>query len=107
LLAVGGVSAPQDECCIDSNVEYNQEGGVLLAVELLVALNGRHIKGQLKIRQGGCTAPIEFGSLSGTRMDLSGKSDRWGKIELAGALRDETVAGVLRWEKAEKSRKRG
>jgi hypothetical protein len=107
LLAVGGVSAPQDECCIDSNVEYNQEGGDLLGVELLVALNGRHIKGQLKIRQGGCTAPIEFGSLTGTRMDLSGKSDRWGKIELAGDLRDDTVAGVLPLEKAEKSRKCG
>jgi hypothetical protein len=31
----------------------------------------------------------------GTKTDLSGKSDRWGKIELAGALRDDTVAGVL------------
>lgn len=40
-------------------------------------------------------------------MDLSGKSDRWGKVELAGALRDDTVAGVLRWEKAEESRKCG
>jgi hypothetical protein len=45
-----------------------QEGGDLLGVELLEALNGRHIKGQLKIRQGGCTAPIElFGSLTGDK----------------------------------------
>jgi hypothetical protein len=43
----------------------------------------------------------------GTKTDLSGKSDRWGKIELAGALRDDTVAGMLPLEKAEKSRKCG
>jgi hypothetical protein len=45
----------------------------LLEVELLVTLNGS-IKRQLKIHQGGGSAPIElFGSLTGTRMDLSGK----------------------------------
>jgi hypothetical protein len=73
LLAVGGVSAQQGESCIHSSVEYNEEGGDLLEVELLVTLNGS-IKRQLKIHQGGGSAPIElFGSLTGTRMDLFGK----------------------------------
>ena len=42
-----------------------QEGGGLAWSGVARGLNGRHIKGQLKIRQGGCTAPIElFGSLT-------------------------------------------
>jgi hypothetical protein len=49
-----------------------------------------------------------FGSLTrGQKRISSAKADRWGKIELAGDFRDDTVAGVLPLEKAEKSRKCG
>jgi hypothetical protein len=102
LLAVGGIQAQQDESHIYSNVEYNEEGGDLLGVELLVTVNGTHVKGQLKIYEGGCAAPTEVsGLLAGTRMDLSGKSDMYGKIELVGTIRGDTLAGVLQLEKAE------
>jgi hypothetical protein len=105
LLAVGGVSAQQDESYIYSNVEYNKEGGDLLGVELLLTHDGSHVRGQLKIYQGGCTDPIEvLGSLTGTRMDVSGKSDMFGDIELMGTLRDDTFAGRLRLGKAEKAK---
>lgn len=105
-LPVGGISAQQDESYIYSNVQYNEEGGDLLGVELLLTLNGSHVRGQLRIYQGCCTDPIDvLGSLTGTRMDVSGKSDMYGKIELIGTLRDDAVAGVLRLEKAEKTEK--
>jgi hypothetical protein len=106
LLAVGGISAQQEENHVYSDVKYNKEGGDLLGVELLLTLNGSHVRGQLKIYQGGCTDPIEIlGSLTGTRMDVSGRSDMYGKVELIGTLRDNAVAGVLRLEKAEKTEK--
>ncbi len=105
LFAVG-MRAQQDETSIYSNVEYNQEGGDLLGVELRVTTNGASIEGQLKIYEGGCAAPVSVsGSLTGTRMDLSGKSDEYGKIELTGTLRDATVAGILLMEKAGKPEK--
>ena len=106
LVAVGGVSAQQDEGYIYSNVEYNEEGRDLLGVELLLTLDGSHVRGQLKVYQGGCTDPIEVhGSLTGTGMDVSGKSNLYGKVELIGTLRDDAVAGVLRLEKADKTEK--
>jgi hypothetical protein len=87
-----------------ANVDYNEQDGDLLGVELLATLEGS-IKGQLKIHPGGGTAPIGlFGSLTRTRMDLSGKSDRCGQDRTRGAVRNDTVAGVLRLEKGGKSR---
>jgi|ERR1700688_3501655 len=106
LLAVGGIQAQQDESHIYSNVEYNEEGGDLLGVELSVTVSGSHVKGQLKIYEGGCAAPMEVsGSQVGTRIDLSGKSDVYGRIELLGTIRDDKVVGVLRLGKAGKPEK--
>jgi hypothetical protein len=100
------MGAQQDESRIYSNVEYNQEGGDLLGVEVQLTTNGAKIKGQLKIYQGGCAAPVAVsGSLIGDRMNLSGGSEEYGKIELAGTIRDTTVEGILRMEKAGKPEK--
>lgn len=85
-----------------------QEGGDLLGAELLGAqwqANQRATQdssGWL-YRSNGVVWFVD----KGAKTDLSGKSDRWGKIELAGDLRDDTVAGLLPLEKAEKSRKCG
>ena len=101
-----GVCAQQDESRIYSNVEYNKEGGDLLGFELLVTTDGTEIKGQLKIYEGGCAAPVDVsGSLAGTTMDLSGKSDVYGTIELVGTIRDAKVLAVLRIGKGAKPEK--
>jgi hypothetical protein len=106
VLVVVSMGAQQDESRIYSNVEYNQEGGDLLGVEVQLTTNGAKIKGQLKIYQGGCAAPVAVsGSLIGDRMNLSGGSEEYGKIELAGTIRDTTFEGILRMEKAGKPEK--
>jgi hypothetical protein len=105
-LVVVSMGAQQDESRIYSNVEYNQEGGDLLGVEVQLTTNGAKIKGQLKIYQGGCAAPVAVsGSLIEGKMDLSDRSEEYGKVELAGTIRDTTVDGVLHREKAEKPEK--
>jgi hypothetical protein len=105
LIAVG-MHAQQNESRIYSNVEYNEEGGDLLGVELRVTTNGSHATGELKIYEGGCASPVEMsGSLTGNKLDLSGKSDMYGKIKFAGAIRDEKIEGVLSLEKSEKPEK--
>src|ERR1700688_4574910 len=108
LLAVGGIQAQQDESHIYSNVEYNEEGGDLLGVELSVTVSGSHVKGQLKIYEGGCAAPMEVsGSQVGTRIDLPVRamymagSNCWARF---GTTRSW---GYCDWEKRENLRKCG
>ena len=101
-----GMCAQQGESRIYSNVEYNEEGGDLLGVEFRVITNGSHVTGQLKIYEGGCASPVEMsGSLTGGKLDVTGKNDTYGKIELAGDIRNEKIEGTLRLEKSEKPEK--
>jgi hypothetical protein len=105
-LVLVSMGAQQDQSRIYSNVEYNEEGGDLLGVEVQLTTNGAQIRGQLKIYQGGCAAPVDVsGSLIGGKVDLSGKSEEYGKIELAGMIRDATIQGILHMEKAAKPEK--
>jgi hypothetical protein len=106
LIESAGTWAQQSEGRIYSNLEYNEEGGDLLGVELQITSDAGQVKGQLKIYEGGCAAPMAVsGWLTGSRIQLSGKSDGYGKIELVGTIRDDAFSGVLRLEKGEKPEK--
>jgi hypothetical protein len=99
--------AQQAQNRIYSNVEYNEEGGDLLGVELTISVNGSHVSGQLKIYQGGCADPTPVvGSLMGNKLNVSGAGNGLGKVELAGNLDADAVTGILKTanEKGEKIR---
>jgi hypothetical protein len=92
---------------IYSNVEYNEEGGDLLGVELEISNNSGQIKGNLKIYEGGCAAPIAVtGSLTDSKIEVSGTGEGYGKVELTGRLVGGVITGMLRVgdEKGEKVR---
>jgi hypothetical protein len=101
LLAVGGVSAQQDESCIYSKVEYNEAGRDLSGVELLVSLKGR-IKRATQDSSGWwyrSNRVVWFAGKdkNGLRQEATG-----GARSNSRAVRDDPMAGVLRRKKAEK-----
>lgn len=98
LILAGDARAQQAH--IYSNVEYNEEGGDLLGVEVQISTDGGHVKGELKIYEGGCAVPTAVsGSSSAGRIEISGKNGMYGRIELIGTVREDTINGVLRLEK--------
>jgi hypothetical protein len=100
------VNAERTEQRIYSNVEYNEEGGDLLGTELELTIHEGGVDGHLKIYQGGCADPIQVtGTLSGNEVHVSGQRENYGKIELAGTVRDSSFSGSLRIEKAKTTQK--
>jgi hypothetical protein len=90
------------EQCIYSNVEYNEEGGDLLGTELDFTANEGRVDGHVKIYQGGCGDPVSItGSLSNDKLQVSGRSDAYGRIEITGTVRRTGFEGILRLEKAQ------
>jgi hypothetical protein len=89
-----------------SNVEYNEEGGDLLGIELDVTITGSRIDGTLKVYQGACAGPIRVtGSLSGNDVHLSGRSDVYGRTEITGRVSGGRMSGSLRLEKGQSPEK--
>jgi hypothetical protein len=102
LVSVAALACAQEsQARIYSSVEYNEEGGDLLGLEIRILPSEGHISGELKIYEGGCAQPIAVvGSLALGKLDVSGKSDAYGKIELDGTLSSEALTGTLRMEGA-------
>lgn len=102
ILGFLGAHAQQPETHIYSNVEYNEDGGDLLGFELVLTANGSHANGQLKIYEGGCASPTPVsGSISGAKIQLTGASEAYGKIEVVGTVRKGALDASVRLEKGE------
>jgi hypothetical protein len=101
ILASLAVLARAQEARIYSNVEYNEEGGDLLGVEVRIKADDGRAGGELKIYEGGCAQPIAVaGSLTRGKLDVSGKSDTYGKVELDGTISNDVMTGTLLTEGA-------
>ena len=88
---------------IYSNVEYIEEAGDLLGYELEVKVNGWRVTGFLRIYEGGCGSPAPVsGTLGGSKISLSGKSEVYGNVGISGSMSNESVRATLRMEKAAK-----
>ncbi len=87
---------------IYSNVEYIEEGaGDLLGYELEVKVDGSRVTGVLRIYEGGCGSPAPVaGTLAGSKISLSGRSEVYGKVDISGSMSDDLVKATLRMEKA-------
>ena len=92
---------------IYSNVRYVEEGTRdLLGTELELKINGTEASGVLRIYQGGCAEPVQVtGSLSGSKIDVFGEGQGFGKIEITGNLHDKRLEGLLRLERTHSSEK--
>jgi len=101
-VAITAPEAQKSGTQIYSNVEYNQEGGDLLGFELKLTTDSSQAKGELKIYEGGCAAPIPLsGSVSGTKLVLAGASEGYGKVDLFGFVRNGALEATIRLEKGE------
>ena len=92
---------------IYSNVRHVAEGvRDLVGTELELKINGAEASGVLRIYQGGCAEPVQVtGSFSGSKIDVSGEGQGYGKLEITGNLHGRGLEGFLRLERTHSSEK--
>ncbi len=106
LTAFASAEAQPGEHRVYSNVEYNEEGGDLVGTELDLTIGDGRVDGTLRIYQGGCADPIRFaGSASQGKLQVSGQSNTFGKVDIVGTLLRDRFSGSIRLEKARRPEK--
>jgi len=92
---------------IYSDVRHVEQGTRdLLGTELELKISGTEASGVLRIYQGGCAEPVQVtGSVSASKIDVSGEGQGFGKIEITGNLHGRGLNGLLRLERTHTSEK--
>ena len=81
---------------IYSNVQYIEEAGDLIGVELELTISHSQVTGLLKLYEGDCANPITVnGNLQGRRLHLSGTSGYFGKQEIDATIVEANLEGTL------------
>lgn len=77
---------------IYSNVEYIEEAGDLIGMELELTISHGQVNGLLKIYQGQCASPINVnGNLQGRKLHLTGISADFGNQEINATIREASL----------------
>jgi hypothetical protein len=78
----------------------------MAGTELELKINGTQASGVLRIYQGGCAEPVQVtGTVSGSKIDVSGEGQGFGKIEITGNLHGRGLDGLLRLDRTHSSEK--